>query len=80
MAVYMLSQDGLDSTDVFKLQMQVEMAKKIMFDKQQEQVTEEGGSRKNNRRETWCPGRSGWAPPFAGGKSCRDSQRQSIAH
>eukprot|EP00878_Enallax_costatus_P020112 GHUV01021244.1.p1 GENE.GHUV01021244.1~~GHUV01021244.1.p1 ORF type:complete len:553 (+),score=211.39 GHUV01021244.1:1407-3065(+) len=51
-----------------KAQKQVEMAKKIMFEKQQEQAKEEGG-RKNNRRETWCPGRSGWAPPLAEGGS-----------
>lgn len=46
--------------------LQVEMAKRIMFEQQKEQTKEEGGSRRNNRRETWCPGRSGWAPPLPG--------------
>jgi hypothetical protein len=42
--------------------MQVEVAKKIMF----EQQKEDSVPRKSNRRETWCPGRSAWAPPLGG--------------
>jgi hypothetical protein len=41
------------------------MAKKIMFEQQKEEPAGAGG-RKNNRRETWCPGRSNWAPMPAG--------------
>jgi hypothetical protein len=59
---------------------QVEVAKKIMFGQQKEDSV----PRKNNRRETWCPGRSAWAPPL-GGKpltsaalaSCADSINQA---
>lgn len=62
--------------------MQVEVAKKIMF----EQQKEESVPRKNNRRETWCPGRSAWAPPL-GGKpltpaalaSCADRSDEGLA-
>lgn len=43
--------------------LQVEVAKKIMFEQQQK---DDGIPRKNSRRETWCPGRSAWAPPLAG--------------
>lgn len=45
---------------------QVEVAKKIMFEQQKEDPL----PRRNNRRETWCPGRSAWAPPLAG-ECCR---------
>lgn len=45
---------------------QVEFAKKIMFEQQKEDPL----PRRNNRRETWCPGRSAWAPPLAG-ECCR---------
>lgn len=31
-----------------------------------EQNKEEAQPRKSSRRETWCPGRSAWAPPMAG--------------
>lgn len=43
-----------------KAQKQAELAKKMML----QQGREESGSKKHNRRETWCPGgKSGWAPP-----------------
>jgi hypothetical protein len=47
---------------------QAELAKRIMFD-QLDQGKEEVVQRKGNRRETWCPGRSAWAPPVPG--ECR---------
>lgn len=44
--------------------LQVEVAKKLMF--QQRDEPAEGMSRKQSRRETWCPGKSAWAAPAAG--------------
>jgi hypothetical protein len=50
------------------------MAKKIMFEQQKEESAG-AGSRKNNRRETWCPGRSNWAPmPAAAGAAAARSE------
>jgi hypothetical protein len=59
-----------------KAQKQVEVAKRIMFgapvaapDAGSDGGDGPGGGRKgrNSRRETWCPGRSAWEPPLAGG-------------
>lgn len=42
---------------------QAENTKKLFFLSRDE--PSEGGSRKSNRRETWCPGKSVWAMPYA---------------
>ncbi|GIL68311.1 hypothetical protein Vafri_21594 [Volvox africanus] len=44
-----------------KAQREAENAKKLFFQSREE--PSEGGSRRNNRRETWCPGKSAWAMP-----------------
>jgi hypothetical protein len=53
------------------------MAKKIMFEQQKEEPAG-AGSRKNNRRETWCPGRSNWAPMPAGMAAAPSAQLMRI--
>jgi hypothetical protein len=52
--------------------LQVEVAKKIMFEQQKDEAL----PRKNSRRETWCPGRSAWAPPPLPGMSGDGSGRR----
>jgi centromeric protein E len=46
--------------------LQAEVAKKLMFQQAAREDAAEGGStaRKQNRRETWCPGKSAWGPPL----------------
>ncbi|GLI69864.1 hypothetical protein VaNZ11_014581 [Volvox africanus] len=44
-----------------KAQREAENAKKLFLHSREE--PSEGGSRRNNRRETWCPGKSAWAMP-----------------